>query len=465
MKKHSSHRGLKVVLLLTAACVAGVALYAFLPTRTPELASVPEPVDQQMIDRGRYIATASDCIACHTARDTSPDNQPFAGGLAMATPFGDVYSTNITPDKQTGIGNYTLADFDRAVRHGILPNGDSLYPAMPYPSYARLTDEDVTALYTYFMHDVQPVSRANQDADIPWPLSMRWPLAIWRKTFGPGDDERGFDPSKYGDARIARGAYLVQGMGHCGACHTPRDAFQRERGLDESSPDFLSGGSLIDGWVTTNLRGDEGDGLGRWSEQDIVALLRTGRSPHGAVSGEPMRDVIEHSTQHLTDDDLGAMAAYIKTLSPAGGERGSYTPVPDTAQALKEGQRIGLGADLYVDNCAACHRTDGKGDEHAFPALAGNTTVLSRDPSSVIRLILGGEQMPVTETRPSPLAMPGFAWRLDDDEVAALATFIRNGWGNRAPEVSAAQVKGVRDDMAGSHEAHRLTRTAPWEND
>ena len=458
MSKKQGRRPLKIALSVVVLAVVGVVGYAFAPTSTPEIKQPGDLNDAAMIEKGRYLAVASDCIACHSVKD----GKPFAGGLGMETPLGTIYTSNITPDKDTGIGNYTLADFDRAVRHGILPNGDSMYPAMPYPSYARLSDEDVTALYAYFMHDVKPVAQANQASDISWPLSMRWPLAIWRKTFGPSDADRAFDASIYGDARIARGAYLVQGAGHCGACHTPRDITMQEKGLNESSPYFLSGGDVIDGWVTTNLRGDDGDGLGRWSEQDIVALLRTGRTTHGAaVSGAPMRDVVEHSMQHLTDDDLGAIAAYLKTLKPAGGERSSYQSADTTAKALQAGQSLGLGGDLYVDNCAACHRTNGKGDPHAFPTLAGNTTVLAQDPTSLVRLILGGQEMPVTQTRPSNLAMPGFAWRMNDDEVAALATFVRNGWGNKAPEVSAEKVKTVRAEMAAGHDAHRLTRTAP----
>lgn len=458
MSKKQSRRSFKIVLSLVVLAAAGVAGYAFAPTSTAEIKSPGDTDDRAMIDKGRYLAVASDCIACHSTKD----GKPFAGGLAMETPLGVIYTTNITPDKNTGIGGYTLADFDRAVRHGILPNGDSVYPAMPYPSYARLSDADITALYAYFMHDVQPVDQANQASDIPWPMSMRWPLAIWRKTFGPSDADRAFDPSAYGNERIARGAYLVQGAGHCGACHTPRDTVLREKGLNESSPYFLSGGDVIDGWVATNLRGNEGDGLGRWTEQDIVDLLRTGRTGHGAaVAGAPMKDVVVHSMQHLTDEDLGAIAAYLKTLTPAEGTRGSYQPADATANALKAGESLGLGGDLYVDNCAACHRTNGKGDPHAFPTLAGNTTVLAQDPTSLIRLILGGEEMPSTQTRPSNLAMPGFAWRMNDDEVAALATFVRNGWGNTASEVSSEKVRSVRTEMAAGHDAHRLTRTAP----
>jgi len=457
MSNNKSRKPLKIAAAVVVLAAVGVAACALLPTDTPQIAAPADTGDQALIAKGRYLATAADCVACHTATD----GKPFAGGLPMETPLGVIYTTNITPDKKTGIGSYSLSDFDRAVRHGILPNGDSVYPAMPYPSYARLTDEDVTALYAYFLHDVQPVEQENRDADIPWPMSMRWPLAIWRKAFGPGEADRGFDASAYGDQRIARGAYLVQGAGHCGACHTPRDVTLREKGLNEQSADFLSGGAVIDGWVATNLRGDAGDGLGRWTEQDIVALLRTGRSPHGAVSGAPMKDVVVHSMQHLTQDDLESIAAYLKTLAPAGGDRGTYAPADATADALRQGRSLGLGGDLYVDNCAACHRTHGKGDPHAFPPLAGNNTVLASDPTTLIRMILGGEEMASTETRPSSLAMPGFAWRMNDQEVAALASFVRTGWGNKASAVTAQQVHQVRADMAAGHDAHRLTRTAP----
>ncbi len=427
-----------------AVLVLLVALaYAFIPTKTRVLADGPAP-DAALIERGRYLAAAGDCTACHTR----PGGKPFAGGLPVASPLGNIYSTNITPDKTTGIGAYSLDDFDRAVRHGITPDGRTLYPAMPYPSYARITDEDVRALHAYFLHgDIAPVNEANRAAEIPWPLSMRWPLAIWRKTFAPDADAVAFDASRYQDPLLARGAYLVQGLGHCGSCHTPRGFALQEKALDESGEAYLSGGQVIDGWNAVNLRGNEADGLGRWSAQDIVDTLQTGRNAHTAVVGTPMADVVRHSTQHLTEDDLRAMAAYLKQLPAASHDPSSYAVSDATAKKLQAGINDSRGAELFVDNCAACHRTDAKGYKDVFPTIAGNPTVLADDPTSVIRLLLHGSELPSTAKRPSNLGMPGFAERLSDEEIAQLATYIRQEFGNKAGPVTAAQSAEVRQHL------------------
>lgn len=441
-----SRRFFSVIFILLVLGVVTVLSVALWPTSTRSLAAMnTDAPDAQLIERGRYLAMAGDCIACHTGK--APDAKPFAGGLAVASPIGNIYSTNITPDKDTGIGNYTLDDFERALRHGITPGGGTLYPAMPYPSYAKLTDEDVAAMYAYFMHGVEPAHEENRKADIKWPLSMRWPLAIWRKIYGPEVADGGFEAGRYDDPQVARGAYLVQGLGHCGACHTPRAVTLQEKGLDDFSDLYLAGGPVIDGWVAVNLRGNVADGLGGWSKEDIVATLRGARNPHGAVLGSPMHDVVIHSTQGMSDEDLLAVASYLKTLKPASATPSSYTASEDTAKALTNGQDIGRGGALYADNCAACHRSDGKGNAHAFPPIAGNPSVLAENPASLIRVVLTGSMLPSTKTAPSNLGMPGFAWRLSDAEVAELVTFIRNGWGNKASSVDTGQVASVRTSL------------------
>lgn len=442
----SIKRSIGIVIGVIIIVAILVFAYALTGTSTRKIeTALPQEGSADMaklIDDGRYVAVTGDCIACHTAKNGTD----YAGGLGIASPIGTIYSTNITPDKETGIGDYSLDDFDRAVRHGITPNGDSLYPAMPYPSYARMTDDDVKALYAYFMHEVKPVHQENKAADIPWPMSMRWPLAIWRKTFAPASDTPPTIPasSNENDSLISRGAYLVEGAGHCGTCHTPRASTMQEKALDNSSQLYLSGGQIIDGWLAVNLRGNNADGLGRWSVQDIIDTLKTGRNPHAAVIGSPMNDVVTHSTQHMTDNDLKAIAVYLKSLSPSPNDPSSYQEDETTAKALQSGQNINRGAQLYVDNCAACHRTDAKGYTKAFPAIAGNPTVLAADPTSLIHVILKGSAMASTETRPSNLGMPGFDWRLSDDEVAQLATFARQSWGNHASAVSASEVANIR---------------------
>ncbi|HEY0286787.1 MAG TPA: cytochrome c [Pseudomonas sp.] len=425
---------------LGVVVLVALLVFAFWPTHTPALQAASQAEQAALIEKGRYLADAGDCTACHTAKG----GKPFAGGLPIASPIGTLYSSNITPDKASGIGGYSLDDFDRAVRHGIAANGDSLYPAMPYPAYARTSDDDMRALYAYFMHGVAPVYAENHANDVPWPLSMRWPLAIWRKTFGPAPAEVGFNAARYKDPQIARGAYLVQGLGHCGSCHTPREVTLQEKALDDTGAAYLSGGQVIDGWLAVNLRGNPADGLGNWSAEDIVATLRSARSATHAVLGGAMGDVVVHSTQHLNDGDLQAVAAYLKTLPASEHQVSSFKADPATAKALAAGQEGSRGAELYIDNCSACHRTNGLGDERVFPKIAGNSSVLSPDPVSMIRLVLAGSKLPGTEAAPSQLGMPGFAWRLSDDEVAQLLTFIRSSWGNQAPAVSADQVKQLR---------------------
>ncbi len=423
---------------MTTSSMAKDATQGDPPIPAPEMAGVKSS-DPQVL-RGEYLARVGDCSACHTA----PGGKPFAGGLGIASPIGAIYTTNITPDKETGIGNYTLEDFDNAVRHGVAKAGHVLYPAMPYTSFAYVKTDDVKALYAYFMQGVAPVKQANRDPDVAWPMSMRWPLSIWRKLFAPAPVADN-TPAPTGD-KVSIGRYLVTGLGHCGACHTPRGvALQEKATTNEDGTAFLSG-AVLDGWLARNLRGDKADGLGSWSEQDIVDLLKTGRNSHNASFGS-MTDVVQHSTQYMTDDDLQAMAAYLKTLSPLRADAPTLAYNDAAAKAMFDGTTKDPGALLFVNNCAACHRTSGKGYEGVFPSLALNPSVNSPDPSSVIHIILQGAQMPGTQTAPTRFAMPGFADRLTNNEVAQLATFVRQSWGNQASAVNADQVGKMRGQV------------------
>ncbi|HBV38426.1 MAG TPA: alcohol dehydrogenase [Erwinia sp.] len=397
-----------------------------------------------LIKRGEYLARAGDCVACHTKMG----GDSFAGGLAMATPIGKIYSTNITPDKKTGIGDYSYDDFQKAVRHGIAKNGDTLYPAMPYPSYAVVSDDDMHALYAYFMHGVKPVEAENRKSDIPWPLSMRWPLSIWRGIFAP--DVKAFQPIKGQDAVLARGQYLVEGLGHCGACHTPRSLTMQEKALNDSEgSDYLSGSSSpIDGYTANNLRGDSRDGLGRWSEDDLTQFLRYGRNDHTAAFGG-MTEVVQHSLQHLSDSDITAIARYLKSLGAKDLNQVGFTADDNVAKALWKGDDSKPGASVYVDSCAACHKTDGSGYKRFFPQLSGNPVVLAADPTSLIHIVLSGATLPGVKGAPSAITMPAFGWRLNDQQVADVVNFIRTSWGNTAKEqVSASDVAKVRKNEA-----------------
>ncbi|MFJ4196079.1 c-type cytochrome [Pseudomonas sp. NPDC089534] len=395
--------------------------------------------DPSLIRQGEYLARAGDCVACHTAKD----GKPFAGGLPMETPIGTIYSTNITPDKR-GIGGYSFEDFDRAVRHGVASNGSTLYPAMPYPSYARVNEADMKALYAFFMHGVEPVAQENKASDIPWPLSMRWPLTGWRWLFAPKVEDY---KATSDDAVVSRGAYLVEGLGHCGACHTPRALTMQEKSLSAGEgSSFLSGSAPLEGWIAKNLRGDHKDGLGGWSEEQLVQFLKTGRSDRSAVFGG-MSDVVTHSMQYMTDADLTAIARYLKSLSAKDPADRPHPYDETAAKALWNGDDSQRGAAVYIDNCAACHRTDGHGYTRVFPALAGNPVLQSEDPTSLIHIVLKGGTLPATHAAPSAITMPGFGWRLSDQEVADVVSFIRGSWGNKGAPVSAAEVKQLRAEQ------------------
>jgi mono/diheme cytochrome c family protein len=383
---------------------------------------------------GEYLARAGDCMACHTVKG----GEPFAGGYPFKTPVGTIYSSNITSDREHGIGGYSFDDFVLAMREGVAKDGRRLYPAMPYTSYAKVSDADLKDLYAYFTTRVPASSEANRRADIVWPLSIRWPLAFWDRAFH--DDSR-FQPVDSQSAEWNRGAYLVQGLAHCGTCHTPRGAAMQELDLSGKTSLYLSGAAL-DNASPINLRGDAGSGLGEWSEQDIVALLQTGRDPHSAVTG-PMGEVVEHSTQYLSEADLHAIASYLKSLPPRQHDAVEFRANDATLRSIMAGTATGTGASIYIDSCAACHRQNGR----VFPSLANNPMVLAAHPDSLIAVILNGSRLPSTAGAPSPLAMPPFAWRYDDAEVAELATFVRSSWGNHASRVTAGQVKDVRAQL------------------
>ncbi|MFJ3486877.1 c-type cytochrome [Pseudomonas sp. NPDC090202] len=440
-------RGTLLVLVVLGVVGALAAwLFSGVLNRSGNAAEVmTQAVTPELIAKGEYLARAGDCVACHIAHG---GGKPFAGGLGIKSPIGTIYSTNISPDRETGIGGWTYGEFERAVRRGVGHDGSALYPAMPFPSYAGTTDEDTQALYAYFMHGVAPVKQANKANDIPWPLSLRWPLAYWRALFSPSPEAAGASIKAAAvnvDPQIARGAYLVEGLGHCGSCHTPRALTMQEKGLDASSPAYLTGAEL-NGWAVPALRG-----VKHWTQDEIVDYLGSGRNDQASVAGE-MTDVVANSTSHMTDADLKAIAAYLKSLE--GGQPVYQHQVQRsdaTTQKLTAAKDLNLGERLYLDNCGACHFVAGNGAPRVFPKLDGASVVNADNPTALIQVILAGTQTPSTERSPSVLPMPGFAYRLDDAEAAQLATFLRQGWSNHASAVSAQQIKAVRDDLKGEH--------------
>jgi len=390
--------------------------------------------EAQLIKQGEYLSRLGDCMACHSL----PGKPAYSGGLAIESNLGTIFSTNITPDKQHGIGNYSEQQFADAVRKGVLPDGSHLYPAMPYPDYAKISDADIHALYVYFMKGVQPSAEQPPETDLSFPFSQRWGMRFWNWAFA---SDKPFQPIGGASAEVNRGAYIVESLGHCGSCHTPRGLGMNEKALDSGDDKFLAGGSL-NNWDVPSLRG-----VPHWSEQEIVDYLQTGRNDKAAVGGE-MTSVVEHSSSHMTDADLKAIAAYLKFL---GGnpplQAFSVQAQQATEAKLSAAKNLSEGERLYLDNCGACHFVTGKGAPAIFPELDGATIVNAKDPTGLIHTILAGAQQPSTAKAPSKLAMPGFAQRLSDDEVAQLATFIRQGWSNTAPAVSKDQVAEVRKTL------------------
>ena len=433
------------LLSLLAASVITVAFVVVLIA--PYSMAQATPASQELVQRSAYLARAGDCLACHTA----PEGQPFAGGVPLNTPIGMIYSTNITPDLETGIGRYSMDDFVKVMREGVAKDGHRLYPAMPYTSYANLSQEDLLALYAYFMQGMEPVHNPNHPTQLSWPLSMRSLMAVWNALYLK-KAEYATDPNK--SASWNRGAYLVQGLGHCGGCHTPRGVLSQEKaGSEKDGRQYLAGATL-DNWHASPLTGDRETGLHAWSKDEIVEFLRTGRTERVAALGV-MAEVVGKSTQYLTDQDLMAIAEYLKSLPPSNDEgqgnadsamqAGSASAATHALRAGDTGMR---GSRVYLDNCNACHRSDGSGANRTFPNLVKNEAVNAKDPITLIHIVLAGASMPSTQTAPSAFAMPDLGWRLSDAEVADVLTFVRGSWGNHAAAVSRDEVGRVRKALA-----------------
>jgi mono/diheme cytochrome c family protein len=393
-------------------------------------AQYPDKQSFEVIEHGRYMATAADCTACHTARG----GQPFAGGGALETPFGILLAPNITPDLTTGIGGWTDDQFVNAVQNGIGHTGDHLYPAMPYTYYTKMTREDVIAIRA-FLDTVQPVRNEVHSNQLPFPFNQREAMIGWNALyFAPGE----FKPNPGKPAEWNRGAYLVEATEHCGLCHTPKNAM----GGDENSRAMQ--GSVLQNWYAPDITGNRRVGIGDWTVEDIALYLKTGRNSYDIASG-PMADAITHSTSHLTDADLRAIAAYLKDLPPGGSE--ATQPVSAQNPAVQQGEAI------YNDRCAACHTMPGVGIVGLFPRLAGAPLVQQSQATSLIRVVLDGSRAVATDGAPTGPAMPSFAWQLSDADVAAVITYIRNAWGNAAPAVSASDVGNMRQTLHGPAKA------------
>jgi mono/diheme cytochrome c family protein len=383
--------------------------------------------DAALIARGEYLARAGDCIACHT----NPGGALFAGGLAMPTPFGTIYSSNITPDPATGIGKWTADDFYGAVHFGRFPDGGLIYPAMPFGSYTKVTRADSDAMFAY-LRSVPAVHQPDRQHDLRFPYNNRALILGWRTLFFT-EGEYKPDPAKSDEWN--RGAYLVQGLGHCAMCHTPINML----GGSSQSQAFEGGLIPMQNWYAPSLTSNKEAGLGEWSIDEITQLLRTGVSHRGAVYG-PMAEVTFDSLQYLNDPDVKAMAVYLKSLAQGSPPTQELSGLPPTENSLL----LAFGQTVYTTHCAVCHAADGRGMPPEYPPLAANPSIQMESAVNPIRMVLNGGFPPGTEENPMPYGMPPFAQRLSDDEVAAVVTYIRAAWGNRGSGVSARQANELR---------------------
>jgi len=381
--------------------------------------------DFTTVAKGRYLSVLSDCASCHTVPQK---NQPFAGGRPIETPFGKIVAPNITPDMETGIGSWTDDQFDRAVRKGIGRNGERLYPAMPFNAYTKMSREDVLAIRAY-LNTVTAVYNSVVANTLPFPFSIRTSMQVWDGLYFK-EGEYVADP--HNSAEWNRGALLVDGPAHCGACHTPKTFL----GGDKTAQ-YLQG-SPLQGWSAPNITNDARTGLGGWSVDDVAAYLKTGHNRITAATG-PMAEAVVLSTSRMTDDDVNAIATYLKSL-PGDGKA-------QTAMAASTPEMT-AGGSIYRDQCSACHGLDGKGVDRLFPSVANSSMARADDPTTVIRIVLRGARSVATDKEPTAPGMPSYGWQLKDDQVANVLTYIRNSWGNAAPAVSPDEVGRLRASVA-----------------
>jgi mono/diheme cytochrome c family protein len=374
----------------------------------------------ETIAHGKALAEAADCASCHTADPA----KPFAGGKRIETPFGAIYSPNLTPDRETGVGAWSDEEFLRALRYGVGRDGSRYYPAFPYPNFTKMTRQDIAAIRAY-LATLAPIQNQPPAPQLRWPLNYRVVMRIWNLLFfRPGI----FEPDQRKSQAWNRGGYLVTGAAHCGACHTPKNLF----GADKRDQAF--GGGVVQGWFAPRLDSAARSGLKSWSVDDIVEYLSSGRNGKSHADGL-MAEVVVNSTSKMSDADVRAIAIYLKDL-PAAAPEPVVTPPPQADMAD--------GAKVYAHACVACHEADGSGAPRIYPPLPANALLQSMDPSSTLRIILDGAQTVTTPRAPNPGSMPAYAKQLSDQEIADVTNYIRNSWGNAAPLVTSAQVAKAR---------------------
>jgi mono/diheme cytochrome c family protein len=409
--------------LLLAMVATSIPAWQHAQTKPAARSAVPAQVE-----RGKYLAQAGDCIACHTV----PGKPIFSGNRALPTPFGTLYAPNITSDPKTGIGKWTAAEFYKMMHTGRSRDGSLLYPAMPFASYTKVTREDSDAIFAYLL-SVPPVAQQNRPHEMRFPYNNRSLLIGWRTLYF---EEGEYKPDKNKSAEWNRGAYLVQGLGHCAMCHTPINIL----GGSSEAKAFQGGLIPLQNWYAPSLTSNKEAGLGDWDLKDIMDLLQVGVSKRGVVFG-PMAEVTYNSLQYLSDDDVRAMAVYLKGLPDKDTSAPATSPTPNTpqfVQVFSEGRRV------YEAKCAVCHGPDGKGMPPHYPPLANNQAIEMESAVNPIRMTLNGGYPPGTRKNPMPYGMPPFAQELSDVEVAAVVTYIRTAWGNRGGPVTASEANALR---------------------
>ena len=430
MSRHTGHpmnrtlkRGLQGLGALVLLALGVLAFMSYLAEHEePMLATAAGDIGAQ-VARGRYLALAGNCAGCHTARG----GEAYAGGREVRTPFGSVYSSNLTADAKSGLGGWSADDFWRALHHGKSKDGRLLYPAFPYPNYTKVSRADADALFAYLM-TLAPVPQPNREHSLRFPYNSSLLLAGWRAFyFRPGV----FAPEPAQSAQWNRGAYLVQGLGHCNACHTSRDPL----GGSNLKSDLAGGLIPVLNWYAPALTSDPASGLGKWDAAHLAALLKTGVSEKGAVYG-PMAEVVYKSLQYMSEEDIQAIAGYLKSLPPSAQAR-SDTPDPAGPEMARV---MEVGGKVYAKYCVDCHGANGAGHPPAYPPLAGNHSITMDSAVNPIRIVLNGGYPPGTAGNPRPYGMPPFRLALSNDEAAAVVSYIRNSWGNRAGPVSPVEV-------------------------
>jgi mono/diheme cytochrome c family protein len=420
-------RKLWAIALLILAAVGAAAIAIATHTPDPGI-SATVAHRQPDVSHGQYVYELADCAACHT----KPGGDTLAGGLGLVTPLGTIYTTNITPDRDTGIGNYSVTDFARAVRLGVRPDGVRLYPAMPYAAYAKMSDEDLQDLFAYLQKDITPVSREVPANTLAWPFNMRWPMAFWNVMFLNSSH---FTPDSSKDAHWNRGAYVAEALAHCGECHTPRRVTQN---LDNSQK---FAGAVLQGWKAYNITDSKQSGVGGWSDAELASYLSAGHADGRSSASGPMAEVVGDSLRYASSDDIHAIVAYLRSV-PAIENASAIALNPPAA--TEESPQTGLGEEVFAANCANCHDWDGRGVQSPYASLLGSRTVNDPDATNLIAILLAGSNaaFPVEHA-----FMPTFAHGHTDDELAAVVNFVNHYFGNGTTHVTAADIDKSRKSL------------------